>query len=127
MSLYPNLRKLVAKELLFPDSTAAEIDSTTARLYADMKIYKESALWNPEYMLTMRGDQLTADEREDLAMEIETLGRLEGIVRVIEKYMYVRVSPFLRDAMRRDAFLDMKEDAREYLAPKLYKAFLADC
>jgi hypothetical protein len=127
--MYPNLRKLVVKELLFPDSTKEEITVETAKLYADMKSYRESSLWNAEYMLTMRADQLTSDEREDLTMEIENLQseNIKGIKDIIVKHMYVRVSPFLRDMMMRDAFLDMREDAMTYLAPKLYKAFLADC
>ena len=126
--MYPNLRKLVEKELLFPDSTREEIDAETTKLFEEMKSYRDTALWNPEYMLTMRADQLTEDEREDLAMEIETLEGQggTGINFIISGHMHVKVSPFLMNNMMRDAYLDMKEDARTYLAPKLYKAFLAD-
>jgi hypothetical protein len=123
--MYPNLRKLVVKELLFQESTKEEIDSQTAKLYADMKMYRESSLWNPEYILMMRADQLTSDEREDLIVEIETHNG-KGIKDIISNHMYIKVSPFLKGMMMRDAFLDMKEDATTYLAPKLYKAFLAD-
>lgn len=126
--MYPNLRKLVVKELLFQESTKEEIDNQTAKLFEDMKMYRESSLWNPEYILMMRSDQLTSDVREDLMMEIENqkfIG-INGIKDIISKHMYIKVSPFLKDLMMRDAFLDMKEDATTYLAPKLYKAFLAD-
>lgn len=76
----------------------------------------------------MRSDQLTSDVREDLMMEIENqkfIG-INGIKDIISKHMYIKVSHFLKDQMMRDAFLDMKEDETTYLAPKLYKAFLAD-
>jgi hypothetical protein len=126
--MYPNLRKLVAEEIALPKSTAAEIDAETATLFAEMKAYSKTDIWQSEYALYMGEDQLTADEREELSNDIETreADGETGIRKIIDAHMYVQASPFLDFQMRRDVFMDIEHDAREYLAPKLFKAFEAD-
>jgi hypothetical protein len=95
--MYLNLRKLVAEEIALPKSKVAEIDAETAKLFSEMEAYSKTGMWQSEYALYMGGDQLTADEREELSNDIETreADGETGIRKIIDAHMYVQASPFL--------------------------------